>query len=321
MPIYDKRILSQQAKELHVNRDTFEKVCRLKEILKFFNESKLLNEHLALKGGTAINLLFFNLPRLSVDIDLDLSINLPREEMMEVREKISAIINKYMSAEGYVLSRKTKSRHSLDSNVYEYINSAGTKDNIKIETNYSLRSHVLPIQKIKISGDVFSDEFEVNTVSPIEIYASKTVALMTRAAVRDLYDMNYMIRVGLFDENELETYRKCVIFYLAVATEKAPLEPDFTAMEAITKHRVLTDLEPVIRNREIFDLESAKKNVREFLTENVYLNDKDIEFLRKFNKGYYHPELLFEDDGILKSIKNHPMALWKTKNNRDNIER
>jgi len=87
MPIYDKKILSQQAKELHVNRDTFEKVCRLKEILKFFNESELLNEHLALKGGTAINLLFFNLPRLSVDIDLDLSVNLPREEMMEVREK------------------------------------------------------------------------------------------------------------------------------------------------------------------------------------------------------------------------------------------
>ncbi len=321
MLIYDKKILSQQAKELHVNRDTFEKICRLKEILKFFNESELLNERLALKGGTAINLLFFNLPRLSVDIDLDLSVNLPREEMMEVREKISALINKYMSAEGYTLSVKTKSRHSLDSNVYEYINSAGTKDNIKIEINYSLRSHVLPIQKIKISGDVFSDEFEVNTVSPIEIYASKTVALMTRAAVRDLYDMNYMIQIGLFDENELETYRKCVIFYLAVATEKAPLEPDFTAMEAITKHRVLTDLEPVIRNRDVFNLESAKKNVREFLTENIYFNEKDVEFLKKFNKGYYHPELLFESEEILERINNHPMALWKTKNNRDNIER
>ena len=321
MLIYDKKILSQQAKELHVNRDTFEKICRLKEILKFFNESELLNERLALKGGTAINLLFFNLPRLSVDIDLDLSVNLPREEMMEVREKISALINKYMSAEGYTLSVKTKSRHSLDSNVYEYINSAGTKDNIKIEINYSLRSHVLPIQKIKISGDVFSDEFEVNTVSPIEIYASKTVALMTRAAVRDLYDMNYMIQIGLFDENELETYRKCVIFYLAVATEKAPLEPDFTAMETITKHRVLTDLEPVIRNRDVFNLESAKKNVREFLTENIYFNEKDVEFLKKFNKGYYHPELLFESEEILERINNHPMALWKTKNNRDNIER
>ncbi len=321
MPMYDKKILSQQAKELHVNRDTFEKVCRLKEILKFFNESELLNKHLALKGGTAINLLFFNLPRLSVDIDLDLSVNLPKEEMMEVREKISALINKYMSAEGYILSVKTKSRHSRDSNVYEYINSAGTKDNIKIEINYSLRSHVLPIQKIKIPGNVFRDEFEVNTVSPVEIYASKTVALMTRAAVRDLYDMNYMIQIGLFDENELETYRKCVIFYLAVATEKAPIEPDFTAMEAITKHRVLTDLEPVIRNRDVFNLETAKKNVREFLTENIYLNEKDVEFLKKFNKGYYHPELLFESAEILERIKNHPMALWKTKNNRDSIER
>lgn len=32
---------------------------------------------LALKGGTAINLTIFNLPRLSVDIDLDFSENLP----------------------------------------------------------------------------------------------------------------------------------------------------------------------------------------------------------------------------------------------------
>ena len=34
--------------------------------------------------------------------------------------------------------------HSLYSYVYEYINSGGVKDNIKIEINYSLRSHILP---------------------------------------------------------------------------------------------------------------------------------------------------------------------------------
>lgn len=32
-------------------RDTFEKVLRLKEILKFLNEDKSLREHLLLKGG------------------------------------------------------------------------------------------------------------------------------------------------------------------------------------------------------------------------------------------------------------------------------
>lgn len=39
-----------------------------------------MKEHLLLKGGTAINLTIFNLPRLSVDIDLDFVPNLPREE-------------------------------------------------------------------------------------------------------------------------------------------------------------------------------------------------------------------------------------------------
>ena len=59
MPIFDKLQLSQRAKELHVVRDTFEKVCRLQEILRFFASSDLLRTSLALKGGTAINLLFF----------------------------------------------------------------------------------------------------------------------------------------------------------------------------------------------------------------------------------------------------------------------
>ena len=89
MPIYDKLQLSQKAKELKVVRDTLEKVCRLQEILRFFDSSELLRTHLALKGGTAINLLFFNLPRLSVDIDLDFCQNISREEMLEKRGKIN----------------------------------------------------------------------------------------------------------------------------------------------------------------------------------------------------------------------------------------
>lgn len=36
-------------------RDTFEKVLRLKEILKFLNENKFLREHLLLKGGRIIS--------------------------------------------------------------------------------------------------------------------------------------------------------------------------------------------------------------------------------------------------------------------------
>lgn len=52
MPRYNKLLLAQKAKELHVVRDTFEKVCRLQEILRFFSSSELLSSSLALKGGT-----------------------------------------------------------------------------------------------------------------------------------------------------------------------------------------------------------------------------------------------------------------------------
>jgi predicted nucleotidyltransferase component of viral defense system len=37
--------------------------------LEYLNTNPILKETLALKGGTAINLTIFNLPRLSVDID------------------------------------------------------------------------------------------------------------------------------------------------------------------------------------------------------------------------------------------------------------
>ena len=70
MPQYNRRELDERAREFGFNRDTFEKVLRLKTILEFLNTEEYMREHLLLKGGTAINLTVFNLPRLSVDIDI-----------------------------------------------------------------------------------------------------------------------------------------------------------------------------------------------------------------------------------------------------------
>lgn len=67
----DRMTLGRMAKEMGFVRDTFEKVCRLADVLKFMEEDELLAENIALKGGTAINLTIFDLPRLSVDIDLE----------------------------------------------------------------------------------------------------------------------------------------------------------------------------------------------------------------------------------------------------------
>lgn len=86
---YDRITLGRQAKGLGFVRDTLEKVCRLADVLAFMEKDPLLSDSLALKGGTAINLTIFDLPRLSVDIDLDFSKEVEREAMLEERKKIT----------------------------------------------------------------------------------------------------------------------------------------------------------------------------------------------------------------------------------------
>jgi len=127
-----------------------------------------------------------------------------------------------------------------------------------------------------------------------------------------------MIRYGLFDDSEIEEYRKCVVFYLAVATETPPTERlFFGSIETITPHRIQTDLKPVIRDRDVFELDTAKKKVKDFLDENIVLTENEMRFLRLFKQGIYKPELVFDDTETLERIANHPMALWKTARNRD----
>ncbi len=98
MPIYNKVEIGRVAQQYGFVRDTFEKVLRLKEILRFLNEEEYLKEHLLLKGGTAINLIVFDLPRLSVDIDMDYTPNDKKGDMLDARERITALIKEYMEA-------------------------------------------------------------------------------------------------------------------------------------------------------------------------------------------------------------------------------
>lgn len=169
MSDYDIIYLGKKAEELGFVRDTLEKVTRLADILEYLNTNPILKDSLALKGGTAINLTIFNLPRLSVDIDLDYLITNSREEMLESREVINRTIDRYMVSQGYSKNPKTKNPHSLDSWVYDYMGASGNKDNIKIEINYSLRSHILEAEERPIITEHFSSEYKVKSLAPLEI--------------------------------------------------------------------------------------------------------------------------------------------------------
>lgn len=309
----NKKELRKIAREQGFVGDTLEKVYRLVDILEYINQNPLMKNKLALKGGTAINLMTFDLPRLSVDIDLDYSSDIDRDGMLKERKNISDDLTKYMHGQGYEVSDKTRSHHAMDSNVFAYNNLAGVKDNIKIEINYMMRTHVFPPECRKISTGFMEEQTKILTVTPIEIFASKIKALLDRAAARDLYDIYQMIQRNLFcSEEEKTLLRKCALFYMAVGNKQVPDKIDIDKIEDITYHKIRTDLLPVKRKNEVFELSEVKDIVKRYISELMQLSDNEKLFLNEFKKGNYDPQYLFEDKATVDRIVSHPMAIWKT---------
>ncbi len=308
---YTKAELSELANKQNFIRDTLEKVVRLSEVLDYINSNPIMKGRLALKGGTAINLTVFHLPRLSVDIDLDYCSFEKREEMLVHRQQITEDLKKYMQTQGYGLNPQSRSRHSLDSFVFNYVNLGGMRDNIKVEINYSLRSHLFELDEKSVLSDVIHMEHLITVLAPLELFAAKINALLSRAAARDLYDTYNMINLRLFSKDEYEMLRKSVIFYTAISQEEIPERYDVNVIDRISIRKIRTDLLPVIQKGEFIELEKIKNCVKEFLSGLMVLTTDEHDFLRRFKEKEYCPELLYYDVQIIRRISSHPMALWK----------
>lgn len=306
-----KERLVELSNKTNFIKDNLEKVIRLSEILKFLNEDSKLKGKLALKGGTAINLTAVSLPRLSVDIDLDYVDNLSKEEIEKEKEVISKIIKSYMLQEGYSLNPNSRSHYALLSFTFSYINNANNKDSIKIEINFIDRCHILSLENKTILPNEIIEEFNVLTLNTTELYASKINALISRAAPRDLYDINKMIDNSIIEDKDL--LRKCLIFYNMVGGNQNIQDLDFTKVRDINFMKFKTQLRPVISKTDNFKLEDAKDNVINFINKSIKLNKEEVEFIKEFKNKNYKPELLFNDENIIRNIINHPMAIWRCK--------
>lgn len=315
---YKKHEIVSLAKEYGFRSETLEKVLRLIDVLDYINKTNELSPYLVLKGGTSINLTVFNLPRLSVDIDLDFSFKGTKDEMLEKRKEITAIIRRYMEINNYNLSDESKTRHALDSFVFSYNNNFGNKDNLKIKINYMNRIHIYePIMRnITIS---FLNSFKVLTLNKYELYGSKIKALIERCTIRDVYDVYHMLKEKIFNDSEYIFIKKCVIFYMVIGktTERAFNEvlTDFEIrIKAYMVDRIPQYLSSTLKDDDKFSMIEAVNIVKNFITHLMQLNSFEIQFINDFENGKYFPNLLFDDQDIINRIKNHPMALWKASN-------
>lgn len=305
--------INKLADSANFNRNTTEKVLRLYSILNFFDESDL-GSMIALKGGTAINLFLLDLPRLSVDIDLDFTLPLSREEMLEKRIIIDKTIKDYMADDGYSLSDKSKFVHTLDSYVYSYTTSSGGNDLLKIEINYSDRVHILKTERRESTEKLGKTVF-TRKLADDELIGSKINALLVRTTPRDVFDVYSLYKCEKIANEDL--IRKIAIFYVCLGSE-IPVDFEFLKESAINKINGLTfqkikeTLLPVLHKSVAFDVKEMSNFVSNKIDSLFTLDKNDILFIQEYNEKRFTPSVLFSGFDI-ENINEHPMGLWKTK--------
>ena len=85
--------------------EAFEKAARLHDVLAALRSHPFLKSRIALKGGTALNLFVLDVPRLSVDIDLNVVGAVERETMLSERPKVEQALGAVCSRLGLQVRR------------------------------------------------------------------------------------------------------------------------------------------------------------------------------------------------------------------------
>lgn len=117
------------------------------ELLEDFASFPQLKDKFVLKGGTALNLFFFNLPRLSVDIDLNYIGNIDREAMMSERPTLQKTVIALCERHGFALDRNP-GRHAGGKMIWRYPSALGQKGNLEIDLNFMYRVQCVCTKKI-----------------------------------------------------------------------------------------------------------------------------------------------------------------------------
>lgn len=307
---YSRKYIETLNKDNNFIQNNLEKVVRLLDVLKFIStELDPYGDKLVLKGGTAINLMYTNLARLSVDIDLDYIGSLDKEKASQDRDIIMEALDNYMISEDYEISSKSRGSIILASRTYTFTNASRNKDNIKVEINFIDRIHICPSVRKQIN--YFEKEVMVQTLQLEELFGMKICALIDRSKPRDLFDVNKLKKNTVFiNEDKL---RKITVFYMSLDGIFDVNEHTFDSIMAIGQEDIKKELLPVLAKNTKFDLAGTKEEVISFLNGLLVLTDNEKKYLEEFSKGNFDPYLLFEPIDAERASK-HPMAKWRAAN-------
>lgn len=308
-----KAYFDRLSSETDFVRDSLEKVYRLLNLVSVISSAPNLGDKLALKGGTALQFIYMDYNRLSVDIDFNYIGSTELAEMQKDRVENRETIIKIFQEYDYEIE-KHNDYHSMEQFVLLYTNAVDNRDRLKIDINYSERLPVLSLcsKPMKHPFDDIED-VPVLTYQIEELMAQKTRALLTRGTARDLFDLHQFTQGSKTFDKEL--YKKLTIFYTCLAAVDVR-ELTTEKILAITDENIRRNLVSMLRRREYeIDLEAMKTVALSVVGPILDFTPDELQFLDIFyEKKVFEQELLFGGIELDNDLSTHPGVQWRFQN-------
>ena len=308
-----ERLLALSA-SLGFRGNVLERAVRLLSLLNALRSHPFLKDRLALKGGTALNLFLLNLPRLSVDIDLNYIGASSKETMLSERPQVEKAIEAVLGREELKIQRKP-TEYAGGKWLLRYQSVYGGNENLELDLNYMFRIPLWPItvQNSKKLGVHQAEQILV--VDIYELLAGKLAALFSRRASRDLFDVHHLLT-----DRSWERDRVRLGFVLFGAMN--PKDWRTISLEDINfdPQEIEHSLLPVLRTKTLEGIDDdkegwasrLKEECREALKIVLPFTDSEHEFLDQLlDHGEIHAELLTSDSVTQEKIQLHPLLQWK----------
>jgi len=299
-------------------QDVVEKVRRLLQFLDALRSHPFLEKRLALKGGTALNLFLWDVPRLSVDLDLNYVGPPDRDSMLIERPLINQAIEAVCSRQGIGV-RHTPTEHAGGKWRLSYTDGSGRSGTLEVDMNFLDRVRLWPAQERNSRIVDGIQAHEVLVLDSHELAAGKLAALLARSASRDLYDAQRL----LADES-LEPSKLRFAFVVYGGMNRKDWREVTTSDAKVSPRDIESRLLPVLRRdvappRDQIGAWGRQlvEEVRDRLSVVLPLTSSEREFLDALNdRGEIRPELLSADAVVQQLLLSHPGLQWKRLNVR-----
>jgi predicted nucleotidyltransferase component of viral defense system len=311
--VFSSQYLNTLAAKTGFQTASLQKQMSLVVILREIQRHPLLSRTFVLRGGTAINLFWYNLPRLSVDIDLNYVGSPDKEVMQQERGTLEKQLSRLLESLGISVERKPD-EHAGGKWRLRATSAFGGNFTLEIDLNYIMRIPVWGVHSRPAQSPDADYTTDFPTVSLEELFAGKIKALMDRSAARDLYDV-YRLAADQSNINAPKLRKALILF--GITCEQDWRQKNYSTIDAINKTMVERELTPLLRSGEEPNLKEMKLSVKTLLGELMKYSEDEQMFLDKFlDEGSYEPQLLFKDPEQVRTLAAHPAVLWKLQNHR-----